>query len=481
MTELTDITALVFFLYVLLMLGIGYRSSKVTHSPADFFLANRSLKAWVTAISSTASSESAWAVLGTVGMAYKGGLSAWWFLPGCLLGYLLNWLLIAEPLRKHSRDQNSLTVPDYLENRFNDKTQVLRILSVTIIFLCMMAYVAAQFTAIGKTFDAVFSVPHHISIPVGGFIIIAYTMMGGFHAVAWTDFVQGLIMVVGLVILSLVALAELGGLAEMQNRITQIEPDALSWMGGKSFAVFFGSMIGLLGIGLGYPGQPHVLNRYMAAKDTRTIRRGMWIALTWGFLIYSSAILLGLCGKVLFPGLLDPEHLFPKAAEELLPAVVTAIVLTGVLAAIMSTVSAQIIVAASSVAHDVYTKILGRDLSQAKILKVSRITILVLGIGAMFIALGETRVIFWFVLFAWSGLGASFGPVILFSLYWKQVTRQGAIAGMVTGFATTIIWKVTGLSDLVVYELVPAFFLSCLAVWGFSKLDGSKPVPSQAE
>jgi Na+/proline symporter len=178
---------------------------------------------------------------------------------------------------------------------------------------------------------------------------------------------------------------------------------------------------------------------------------------------------------------LDPEHLFPKAAEELLPAVVTAIVLTGVLAAIMSTVSAQIIVAASSVVHDVYTKILGRDLSQAKILKVSRITILVLGIGAMFIALGETRVIFWFVLFAWSGLGASFGPVILFSLYWKQVTRQGAIAGMVTGFATTIIWKVTGLSDLVVYELVPAFFLSCLAVWGFSKLDGSKPVPSQAE
>ena len=235
-------------------------------------------------------------------------------------------------------------------------------------------------------------------------------------------------------------------------------------------------MVGLLGISLGYPGQPHVLNRYMAARDTRTIKTGLWIALGWGFLIYSSAILLGLCGNALFPELSDPEHLFPRAAETLLPTFVSAVVLTGVLAAIMSTVSAQIIVAASAVAHDVYTKMMRRDPGNNQILSISRWSILIFGIGAMLIALTETRVIFWFVLFAWSGLGASFGPVLLFTLYSKSVTREGAIAGMLTGFISTIVWKVSGLSDSVVYELVPAFLLASLAVWGVSKI--TRPLES---
>lgn len=474
MTQLTAVIGTVFFLYVLLMLGIGYVTSRSTRSPADFFLADRSLKAWVTAISSTASSESAWAVLGTVGLAYKDGLSALWFLPGCLLGYAINWFFIAERLRKHSEEQHSLTVPDYLESYFNDKSNILRIISVVIIFCCMMAYVAAQFTAIGKTFDAIFGIPHYLSISIGGAIVIIYTMMGGFRAVVWTDFIQGLIMVVGIALLAFVAVWHLGGLGGMVQEVQQVSPDTLAWMGGKTTAAFFGSMVGLLGIGLGYPGQPHVINRYMAAKDTRTIERGVWIAISWGLIIYISAIVLGVAGNALFPGLEDPEHLFPKAADALLPKVVTAIVLTGVLAAIMSTVSAQIIVAASTVAHDVYTKILNRTLSHEKILRVSRITILVLGLGAMAIALMETRVIFWFVLFAWSGLGASFGPLILFTLYSKNVTIQGAVAGMLTGFFTTIIWKVSGLSDAVIYELVPAFLFSCGAVWWVSRATSSK-------
>ncbi len=474
MTELTAVIGTVFFLYVLLMLGIGYVTSRNTHSPADFFLADRSLKAWVTAISSTASSESAWAVLGTVGLAYKDGLSALWFLPGCLLGYAINWFFIAERLRKHSHEEHALTIPDYLESHFKDTSNLLRIISVVIIFSCMMAYVAAQFTAIGKTFDAIFGISHLMSITVGGSIVIVYTMMGGFRAVVWTDFIQGIIMVLGIALLAIVAVWSLGGFSGMVQQVHQASPDTLAWMGGKTTAAFFGSMVGLLGIGLGYPGQPHVINRYMAAKDTKTIERGVWIAISWGLIIYSSAIILGIAGNALFPGLEDPEHLFPRAADALLPTVVTAIVLTGVLAAIMSTVSAQIIVAAATVAHDVYTKIFNRTLSHQKILRVSRITILVLGLGAMAIALMETRVIFWFVLFAWSGLGASFGPVILFTLYSKNVTIQGAVAGMLTGFLTTIVWKVSGLSDAVIYELVPAFLFSCIAVWGVSKMGKNK-------
>lgn len=475
MTELTGTISVVFAIYVVLMLAIGWVTSRKAQSTSQFFLADRSLKAWVTAVSSTASSESAWAVLGTVGLAYKDGLSAIWFLPGCLLGYTLNWLFIAEPLRKHSHEKNAITIPDFLEARFGDARHTLRLISVVIIFLCMMAYIAAQFTAIGKTFDSIFGVSHFISIPVGGAIIIAYTMMGGFLAVAWTDFIQGLIMVAGLVLLSIVALVELGGFSGMVSAVHEARPEAMAWMGGKSFPVFLGSMVGLLGIGLGYPGQPHVLNRYMAAKDESVIKDGMWIAFGWGFLIYTSAILLGLCGNALFPDLADPEHLFPRAAEALLPTVITAVVLTGVLAAIMSTVSAQIIVAASAVAHDIVSKLMRKQVSQKGLMRISRVTILVLGLGAMAVALMETRVIFWFVLFAWSGLGASFGPILLFALYSKRVTREGAIAGIVTGFTVTILWKVSGLSDSVIYELVPAFALSSLVVWIVSR------VPRRAE
>ncbi len=469
MTELSETIAVVFIIYVLIMLGIGWSASRHTKSPLDFFLADRSLKAWVTAISSTASSESAWAVLGTVGLAYKEGLSAIWFLPGCLMGYLINWFFIAEKLRKRSEEIQAVTLPDYIENYFSDEKHVLRIISVVIIFSCMMAYVAAQFTAIGKTFDAIFGVPHVLSISIGGAIVLGYTMMGGVRAVAWTDFIQGLIMVFGLVIVSVVAMQSLGGFSVMLVEVEKASPTTLEWMGGKSTAAFFGSMVGLLGIGLGYPGQPHVVTRYMAAKNTQVIKNGTWIALGWGLLIYSSSILLGICGQALFPGLEDPEHLFPKAAEHLLPTILTAIVLTGVLSAIMSTVSAQILVAASAVAHDIYSKMLKQSLSHEKIIFVSRLTVLLLGLGAMFIALGESRVIFWFVLFAWSGLGASFGPLILFTLYWKKVTRQGAIAGMLTGFGVTLFWKISGFSDSMIYELVPAFFLSSLVIYIVSK------------
>jgi sodium/proline symporter len=469
MVDTSGVIGTVFIVYVGIMLWIGYTVSRSTYSPADFFLANRSLKAWVTAVSSTASSESAWAVLGTVGLAYKDGLSALWFFPGCLLGYALNWFFVAERLRKHSREKKTLTIPDYLETHFTDNTHLIRIISVIIIFACMMAYIAAQFLAIGKTFDAIFGIPHLVSIPIGGTIIIIYTMMGGFRAVAWTDFIQGLIMVVGLVVLSLAAVLELGGFSVIAQKVNETAPTALTWMGSKTIPIFFGSMLGLLGIGLGYPGQPHVITRYMAARDSKTIKQGMWIAFGWGILMYSSAILLGICGQVLFPGLADAEHLFPTAAENLLPTFLTAIVLTGVIAAIMSTVSAQIIVAASAMAHDIYSKVIHGSLTPNRILSISRLTIFLIGLGAMLVALMDTRVIFWFVLFAWSGLGASFGPVILFTLYSKKITRNGAISGMLTGFFTTVVWKTAGLSEAIIYELVPAFLLSSFVIWGVSR------------
>ena len=239
MVDTSGIIGAVFIVYAGIMLWIGYIVSRSTHSPTDFFLANRSLKAWVTAVSSTASSESAWAVLGTVGLAYKDGLSALWFFPGCLLGYGLNWFFVAERLRKYSREKKIITIPDYLETHFTDNTHLIRIISVIIIFACMMAYIAAQFLAIGKTFDAIFDIPHLVSIPIGGTIIIIYTMMGGFRAVAWTDFIQGLIMVVGLVVLSLAAVIELGGFSVIAQKVNEAAPTALTLMGGKTIPVFW--------------------------------------------------------------------------------------------------------------------------------------------------------------------------------------------------------------------------------------------------
>ena len=202
------------------MLWIVSTVASCTHDTTGFFLANGSLKAWVTAVSSAARSESAWGVLWTVGLAYKDGLSALGFFPGCLLGYALNWFFVAERLRKHSREKKTLTIPDYLETHFTDNTHLIRIISVVIIFACMMAYIAAQFLAIRKTFDAIFGIPHLVSIPIGGTVIIIYTMMGGFRAVAWTDFIQGLIMVVGLVVLSLAAVLELGGFSVIAQKVT---------------------------------------------------------------------------------------------------------------------------------------------------------------------------------------------------------------------------------------------------------------------
>lgn len=469
MTELSGVIGAVFILYLLLMVVIGYAASRRTHSSLDFFLGRRSLKAWVTAISSTASSESAWAVLGTVGLSYKEGVSAAWFLPGCLLGYALNWLFVAERLRSHSHAHRSITLPDYLASQLKGDTRLLRIIAVAIIFTSMMAYIAAQFSAIGKTFESIFGVPQTLTIPVGAAIILLYTALGGFLAVAWTDFVQGLIMVAGLVVLAIAAVAELGGWSEMIDQVRQQAPEVLTWTGGKALPLFLGSVIGLLGIGLGYPGQPHVLNRYMAAKDTRAIRQGIWIAMGWGLLIYGSAIVLGIAGRALMPGLQDPEHLFPLAAERLLPPLPAAIVLTGILAAIMSTVSALILVAASSVAHDLLVRLLHRKPTPKQVLLVSRVTLVVLGLGAMAVALTQVEVIFWFVLFAWSGLGAGFGPLILWTLYAERITRKAAVAGMLTGFFTTIAWKVSGLSESLIYELVPAFLFSFLAIWAVNR------------
>ena len=469
--------------YMAILLVIGFAAARLTRSPEDFFLANRSLGSWVTAVSSTASSESGWVVLGAVGMAYVNGVSALWYAPGCLLGYVANLYFLAPRLRREAARQGSLTIPDFLADRFGDPRHAVRLTGVAIIFLSLGGYVAAQMTATGKAMQAILGLSYPQGIAIGGAIIVVYTLMGGFRAVSWTDFFQGMIMALALVAMPLLVLAEVGGYSAMLHRLAVVDPNLVTVTGGRTGFALFGFMTGLLGIGLGYPGQPHVLTRYMAASGDEKIRQTQVIAMLWGVLVFFGAGYLGLAGRLLLPELAsggDPEQLFPLLSRAMLHPLVAGVMLAAILSAIMSTVSSQLLVAASAVSRDLFENVLGVARSGRASVLAGRLAVLLLGAAALLVSLQDVRVVFWFVLFAWSGLGAAFGPVLLLSLWTDLLTRKGAVAGMATGFAVTVAWKLSGLSDAVIYELVPAFVLATLAALAVSRLDRGGARPAQA-
>jgi len=457
----------VFVLYMGVLFVLGFIASRSTKTEEDFFIGGRKIGTWVTAISSTASSESGWVLLGTVGLVYKEGLAAVWFMPGCLLGYWFNWRFIAPRLRSCSIRDEAITIPDFLESEVGRGGGAVRIVAVIIIFFSMMAYVAAQLTAAGKAFTATFSIDYATSIMIGSLIIIFYTLLGGFRAVSWTDLIQGLLMVFSLIVLPLIAFCAAGGMQAVLDDLSR--NNLLSLLKTNGIYASIGSLLGLLGIGLGYPGQPHVLIRFMAASDDSVILRGKIIALMWGFFVYSGSIMLGLAGRVLLPAVADQEHVFPMIASLLLHPVLAGVMLAAVMSAIMSTADSQLLVASSSMVRDIYEKVLNRSVEQKKLLLLSRISVLVLGLISIAVAISDTRIVFWFVLFAWSGLGASFGPLITLLLFGYRFRPLQAVIGMLLGFFITILWK-SGFFDAVfgvslsqnLYELIPAFTLSFL-------------------
>ncbi|HOX47079.1 MAG TPA: sodium/proline symporter [Myxococcota bacterium] len=458
--------------YLALLLGLGALAGRRTRSAEDFFLANRSLGAWVTAISSTASSESGWVVLGAVGMAYVDGVAALWLAPGCLMGYWVNLYVLAPRLRKVAADKGALTLPDCLVGLFGDRGHLLRGAACLVMLCCLAGYLAAQMTATGKALQGVTGLDYGSGVWVGGAVIVVYTLLGGFRAVAWTDFVQGLIMVFALVLMPILALAAAGGYGATLDGLARLDPNLVSLGAGKSGFALFGFLVGLLGIGLGYPGQPHVITRYMAAASDQKIRQTQVIGMVWGVLVFYGAGLLGLAGRLVMPELGqpggDPEQLFPLLARQSLPPLLAGLMLAAVLSAIMSTVSSQLLVAASTVSRDILEGVFRLNRTGKASVLAGRLAVLVLGILAMLVASQDVRLVFWFVLFAWSGLGAAFGPVLLLGLFTRRLERVGAVAGMLTGFGVTIAWKATGLSDAVIYELVPAFFLAGLVALGVS-------------
>jgi sodium/proline symporter len=461
-----------FVVYTIGIVLVGLYSARfASRSTSDYLLAKKGLGSWVTAISASASSESGWVTLGLVGTAFSEGIAAFWVVPGCLLGYAFNWWVMAQPVNRHAATHEIFTIPDLMASLFQERALAVRIISVVVIFFMMTAYVAAQFNAAGKAFEAVFHVNYEIGVLFGVAIVVLYTMTGGFRAVAWTDFLQGILMWLALIFLPIITLVEAGGWTNMAASLASQDPKLLSLSAGTSGYLMLGLIIGWLGIGLGYPGQPHVIIRFMAARDERAVRRARIIAMTWGFVVFSGAVILGLTCRALFGTLPDAEQALPIVAVQLLPGVLAGLMLAAVLAAICSTADSQLLVASSSISHDLYARLTGKDLDSRHVVTMDRLAVAVLGFLAMLLALTKNRVIFEFVLYAWAGLGAAFGPPLILGLLWSRTTSLGAIAGALSGFTTVILWKNTAPLSAAIYELVPGFFLGLFVVWGASLLD----------
>lgn len=496
--EARVVVAISFVLYTLFVVGIGLWASTYTQSgDDDYFLAGRSLGPWVAALSASASSESGWVTLGLVGEAFDLGLVTFWILPGCLGGYLFNWLVMAPFLRERSAELEALTLPDLLANLYRKHAGLLRTLSVLVIFSMMMLYVGAQLTAAGKAIRAVFDVPYVWGVLIGAGIVLAYSISGGFRAVCWTDTVQALMMAFALLVLPAILFFRIGGWDDLTAGLAAAEAipgrDAatagqvlLSPLGKPTLWAGLGFVVGFLGIGLGYPGQPHVLVRFMAARDRRALRGGAIVAFGWGLIVYTGAIVLGLCTRVLYhsdasfaerlmgtaaeQGANWSENSLPVIAGDLLPGVLVGLVLAAILAAMASTADSQLVVAASAFAHDFVGRVWGGNLTERQRGWVSRATVAVLGLLALILAATQARDVFDFVLYAWAGLGAAFGPPLILSRFWRGTTGAGAAAGMITGIVVTVAWVQIELLDAMIYELVPAFTASLLVVWLVSLL-----------
>ncbi|MEX2257739.1 MAG: sodium/proline symporter [Woeseia sp.] len=431
----TTAVLLTLVVYNALLIGVGVWAHKRNASVEDFFLAGRGLGSWVAAISASASSSSAWTLLGVSGAAYAWGLPALWLFPATVGGFVLNWLWVAPRVRRLTEEEGAVTMSALLAPATLGKGRgnVLRLAAVIIVF-SFVFYVASQFEAAGKAFESVFGLTKEASILTGAGIVLAYTLLGGFWAVSVTDTIQGMLMALAAIVLPVIALLAVGGPADLVAGLNEVSGSG-SPLVGLSFAAMAVFVIGILGIGIGYPGQPHVVNRFMALRDKKSLTDGRIIALSWAVLVYTGMLTLGLCARVLYADLGDAEQVLFHTASELLPAVIAGVMLAAVLSAIMSTADSQLLVAASAISHDWRLADGHRDSTLYR----SRITVLVVLLLATALALLWRADIFSRVLFAWAAIGAAFGPILLLRLTGRELTAAATLTTMTTGFTLTVL------------------------------------------
>jgi sodium/proline symporter len=459
-----SVITIVFLVYLIILIVVAAWSSKESSTLRGYFIAGKNLPPWVVAFSTNATGESGWLLLGLTGMGYAVGAHAFWVVLGEVTGACLAWILVSRRLKRLADKSDSITVPDVLAARFNDKHHVLRSISVVIILVMVMVYVTAQMVATGKAFDGFTDLNYAWGVVVGSTIIIAYTLVGGFKAVAWTDLIQGVLMLLGLIILPIIAINAGGGWDAISSKLFAQDPGLLSPWGpeGKSTLAIIG-VISFVTIGIPFIGVPQLLVRFMSARSVESLVPAMTISVIVIFLFDVGAVLTGMAGRALFPGLEDPEGILPLMSTAMLPEWMAGIMMVIVLAAIMSTVDSLLILASSTVVRDYMQKIRGSGLSEKALANRGKLLTVIIGVIGIGFALQQSPMIFWFVIFAWNGLGAAFGPPILCGLWYSRTNIKGAIAGMLGGFLTTVTWvlffkeQFYGLS-----EIVPGFLVGLL-------------------
>ncbi len=472
-----NVVAVSFVLYTLVIAVIGLWSARYAgRSEADFLLADRGLGAWVAALSAAASAESGWVTLGLVGFAFTTGIAALWVVPGTVIAFLFNWFVLAPRLGQISRQHEALTIPAVLACRYSGPTaRLIRIIGAVVILVMLTAYVAAQLNAAGKTFQGTFGWDYRSGVWLGMSIVLAYTVTGGFRAIAWTDVVQSLMMISAVTLVPILITWQLGGPGKVWHILRALEPNGalVDPFGGRSGLALLGFLTLWIGIPLGNPGQPHVLVRLMATRDRRAMVRGGIISTAWVFVLFSGAVMLGVTARAYYTQLADPEKTLPFLATDstLIPGILGGMLVAAILAAICSTADSQLLVAASAVSHDLGGTI-GRRLAGTRSLVAwSRGAVLLVGLAATGFALAEVRSVFTFVLdYGWAGLGAGFGPALILCLLSKRTTSKGVLSGMIVGVGTAVAWKQFPALQSQIYNLVPAFFLSFVTVWCVSRM-----------
>lgn len=470
-----------FVAYAALMLSIGFYFYKHNKSTEDYFLGGRSLGPVISALSAGASDMSGWLLMGLPGALYASGLVESYIAIGLTVGATLNWLLVAKRLRIYtSVITNSLTIPDYLETRFSDDKHILRVLCAIVILIFFTFYVSSGLVGGAKLFETTFGIDYSYALITGTLIIVIYTFLGGYKAVCWTDMIQGLLMLSALIIVPIMMYLHLGGLDQTIEIIREIKPSALSM--GEGIGAL--SIISALAWGLGYFGQPHILVRFMSIRSTSDIPFATFIGIGWMCFSLIGACSIGILGiayvKHFGLQLQDPEKIFIVMSQILFNPWVAGILLSAILAAIMSTASSQLLVSSSTIAEDFYKKIFKKDANEKVVLNLGKIGVILVTLIAFLISTNKDSSILSIVAYAWAGFGASFGSVVLFSLFWKRMTRYGAIAGIITGAVTVVLWKNIFSSFLNVYEIIPGFILASIAIVVISLITNVRPKTKEA-
>jgi len=467
-------TVVVLIVYLGILAALAIWSRRETHTLSGFYLAGKKLPFWVVAFSTNATGESGWLLLGLSGMGYLVGVQAYWIVVGEIIGIAASWWLVSRRLKALSDETDSITVPDVLVAKFADKWHLIRGVAVLIIVVMVTTYVTAQMVATGKAFSSFLGMNYQTGVIVGSIFIIGYTFVGGYKAVSYTDVVQGVLMLLGLIAVPVAAIVASGGWGEVMFSLEQQDPALLDMFAFSNGPVLIG-IASLMAVGLPFLGVPQLLIRYMSARDDGELKKARIMSVGVLLVFLVGAVTLGVAGRALYPGLDDPETIFPVISSNLFPPVISGMLLVVVLSAIMSTVDSLLLLASSAVVRDTYQQIMGSKESDARLANFGKVLTVIIGIIAVVLGIQEPRVIYDFVLASWSGLGSAFGPVIIGILYYKRITWLGVLCGMSGGFITSVVWLMYFKADYHgLYEAIPGFIAGFVLTFGVSWLTSRK-------